>query len=138
MTYYIYICFVVFTSNTSRIYIRRKLCGSHMFRFRTKLQLFAWACGLVAREHPHTHLPTSRLAWSSRTMSHSEGNSSAASSSVVAISAANSCSVEADGSGDDNDTHVCVIYLTPRGGQSSIPGFPPSGLCLSDTACTSL
>ena len=65
-----------------------------------------------------------------------EGNPSAASSSVVAISAANSCSVEADGSGDDNDTHVCVIYLTPRGGQSSIPGFTPSGLWFSDTACT--
>ena len=41
-------------------------------------------------------------------------------------------------SGSDNDTYVGVNYLTHRGGQSSIPGFPPSGLCLSDTACTSL
>ena len=32
-------------------YIRWKLCGSHMFRSD---ELFAWACGLVAREHPHT------------------------------------------------------------------------------------
>ena len=48
--------------------------------------------------HPHTHLPTSRLARSSRTMSHLEGNPSAASNSVVASSAANSSSVKADGS----------------------------------------
>ena len=47
--------------------------------------------------HSHTHLPTSRLAWSSRTMSHLEGNPNAGSSSVVASSAANSSSVEADG-----------------------------------------
>ena len=35
--------------------------------------------------------------------------------------------------GSDDDTHVGVIFLTHRGQQSSIPGFPPSGLCLSDT-----
>ena len=40
--------------------------------------------------------------------------------------------------GSDNDTHVGVIFLTHRGHQSSISGFPPTGLCLSDTACTSL
>ena len=83
----------------------RKNSGSHMFRFRTKL--FAWACGLVARQYPrahlchnhtHTHLPTSRLEWSSRTMSHLEGNPSAARSSVVASSAANRSSVDAGGS----------------------------------------
>ena len=42
------------------------------------------------------------------------------------------------GPGSDNDTHVGVIFLTHRGHQRSIPGFPPTGLCLSDTACTSL
>ena len=83
----------------SYIYIRRNSC-SHMFRFRTKL--FAWACGLVARQYSRAHLchnhTTSRLEWSSRTMSYLEGNPSAASSSVVASSAANSSSVEAGGS----------------------------------------
>ena len=68
------------------------------------IRVGVWTCGQRAttrtplpHPHPHTHLPTSCLAWSSRTMSHLEVNPSAASSSVVAISAANSSSVEADG-----------------------------------------
>ena len=48
----------------------------------------------LSHPHPHTHLPTSRLAWSSRTMSHLEGNLSVASSSVAASSAVNSSSVD--------------------------------------------
>ena len=94
-----YMCFAVVTSNTSRIYTytQKALWFTHV-SFRTKL--FAWACGRVAREHPHTHLPTSHLAWSSRTKSHLEANPSAAinSGSVVASSAAHSSSGEADGS----------------------------------------
>ena len=104
----------------------QKLWFTHVSLSDKTIRVGVWTCGQrvptrtpLPQPHQHTHLPTSRLEWSSRTMSHLEGNPSAASSSVVAISAANSCSVEADGSGDDNDTHVCVIYLTP------IPGFPP-------------
>ena len=102
------ICFVVFTSNTSRIYtylVRRKLWLTHVPFSDKTIRVGVWTCGQRAptrtplpHPHPHTHLPTSRLEWSSRTMSHLEGNPSVASSSVVASSAANSGSVEAGGS----------------------------------------
>ena len=110
--YYVlkYICCVVFTSNTSRIpYIYAETLRFTHVSFSDKtIRVDVWTCGqrVLTRTplpqphppHPHTHLPTSRLEWSSRTMSHLEGNPSAASSSVVASSAANCSSAEADGS----------------------------------------
>ena len=69
------------------------------------IRVGVWTCGQRAptrtplpHPHPYTHLPTSRLAWSRGTITHLEGNPSAAISSVVVSSAANSSSVEADGS----------------------------------------
>ena len=69
------------------------------------IRVGVWTCGQRAptrttapHPQPHTHLLTSRVARSSRTISHLEGNPSAAICSVVASSAANSSSVEAGGS----------------------------------------
>ena len=102
-----YMCFAVVTSNTSRIYTytQKALWFTHVSFSDKTIRVGVWTCGQRAitrtplpHPHPHTHLPTSRLVWSSRTMSHLEGNPSAASSSVVASSTANSSNVEAGGS----------------------------------------
>ena len=89
----------------SYICTQKALWFTHVSFSDKTIRVGVWTCGQRAptrtallRPHPHTHLPTLRLAWSSRTMSHLEGNPSAASSSVVTTSAANSSSVEADGS----------------------------------------
>ena len=107
ITYYIYI-YVLLSSHQLRLvyYIYTEtLWFTHVSFSDKTIREGVWTCGQRAptrtplpHPHPHTHLPTSRLAWSSRTMSHLEGNPSAASSSVVASYAANSSSVEADGS----------------------------------------
>ena len=89
----------------SYIYTKKALWFTHVSFSDKPIRVGVWTCGKRAptrtplpHPHPHTHLPTSRLTWSSRTISHLEGNPSDASRSVVASSAANNSSVEADGS----------------------------------------
>ena len=76
------------------IYTKKALWFTHVSLSDKTIRVSVWTCG--QRAPTHTHLPTSRLAWSSRTTSLLEGNPSAASSGVVASSAANSSSVQAD------------------------------------------
>ena len=105
--YYVLHIYVLLSSHQIRLVYRlytQKLWFTHVSFSDKTIRVGVWTCGQrvptrtpLPQPHPHTHLPTSRLEWSSRTMSHLEGNSSAASSSVVASSAANSSSVEADG-----------------------------------------
>ena len=112
----------------SYIYTQKALWFTHVSFSDKTIRVGGWTCGQRAPTrtplpHPHTHLPTSRLAWSSRTMSHLEGNPSAASSSVVASSAANSSSVEGDGS----------AASSAPGSNPVDDGEPPEALCNRQT-----
>ena len=99
MYYALHIC-VLLSSHLIRlvnIYTQKALWFTHVSFSDKTIHVGVWTFGQRAptrtplpHPHPHIHLPTSRLAWLSRTMSHLEGNSRAASSSVVASSAASS------------------------------------------------
>ena len=59
-----------------------QIAGSRVSFSDETIRVGVWTCG----EHPRTplpHPPTLRLAWSSRIMSHLEGNPSAVSSRIV-------------------------------------------------------
>ena len=88
----------------SYIYTQKALWFTHVSFSDKTIRLGVWTCGQRAptrtplpHPHLHTHLPTSRFVVEQNNEPF-RGNPSAASSSVVASSAANSSSVEADGS----------------------------------------